>query len=194
MTAHSPALQTERLILRRPHQSDRLPFARMNADPRVMEFFPATLSLDESNALMDRIEAHHQQHGFSWSAAELRHTGEFIGFIGLSVPSFEATFTPCVEIGWRLAAEHWGRGLATEGAQAISTHAFTVLDLKEIVSFTTIGNLRSRRVMEKLGMTHDPADDFDHPNLAAGHPQRRHVLYRLRPTDSPFTWRSRRTP
>ena len=173
-------LQTERLILRRPRPSDREAFARLNADPRVMEFFPAPLSLEESNALMDRIEAHYQQHGFSWSAAELRDPGEFIGFIGLAIPRFEAAFTPCVEIGWRLAAEHWGRGLATEGARAVLEYGFKDLRLKEIVSFTTVGNFRSRRVMEKLGMTHDPADDFDHPGLPEGHPQRPHVLYRLR--------------
>jgi RimJ/RimL family protein N-acetyltransferase len=151
----------------------------MNADPRVMEFFPATLSREESDALMDRIEAHLEQHGFSWCVAELRETGEFIGFVGLSVPRFEAAFTPCVEIGWRLAAEFWGRGLATEGARATAKYAFGELGLKELVSFTTVMNVRSRRVMEKLGMSHDPAEDFDHPQLPQGHPQRRHVLYRL---------------
>jgi len=173
-------LRTERLILRRPREADREPFARMNADPRVMEFFPATLSREESDALMERIKAHREQHGFSWCAAELQDTGEFIGFIGLAVPRFEAGFTPCVEIGWRLAAEYWGRGLATEGARTVVDYAFADLGLKEIVSFTTVANARSRRVMEKLGMTHDLADDFDHPGLAEGHAQRRHVLYRLR--------------
>jgi RimJ/RimL family protein N-acetyltransferase len=144
-----------------------------------MEFFPATLSREESDALMDRIEAHLEQHGFSWCAAELRDTGAFIGFIGLAVPRFEAPFTPCVEIGWRLASEYWGQGLATEGARASAKYAFVDLGLNEIVSFTTVANVRSRRVMEKLGMTHDPAEDFDHPQLPQGHPQRRHVLYRL---------------
>jgi RimJ/RimL family protein N-acetyltransferase len=180
MTERPEVLRTERLVLRRPCEADREPFVRMNADPRVMEFFPATLSHEESDALMERIEAHLQQHGFSWCAAELRDTGEFIGFIGLSVPRFEAAFTPCVEIGWRLAAEYWGRGLATEGARAVLEYAFADLGLKEIVSFTTVGNARSRRVMEKLGMTHDAAEDFDHPSLPEGHAQRRHVLYRLR--------------
>jgi RimJ/RimL family protein N-acetyltransferase len=172
-------LRTERLILRRPLAADRETFARMNADPKVMEFFPATLSREESDALMDRIEAHLEQHGFSWCAAELRDTGAFIGFIGLAVPRFEAPFTPCVEIGWRLASEYWGQGLATEGARASAKYAFVDLGLNEIVSFTTVANVRSRRVMEKLGMTHDPAEDFDHPQLPQGHPQRRHVLYRL---------------
>ena len=179
MIAKQKVLCTARLILRRPRASDREPFARINADPRVMEFFPATLTREESDALMDRTEAHHAQHGFSWSAAELRETREFIGFIGLAVPRFDAAFTPCVEVGWRLAAEHWGRGLATEGARAMVKYGFADLGLKEIVSFTTVANLRSRRVMEKIGMTRDPADDFDHPGLPEGHPQRRHVLYRL---------------
>ena len=160
-------LRTERLILRRPCEADREPFARMNADRRVMEFFPATLTREESDALIGRIEAQFEQHGFSWCAAELRETGEFIGFIGLAVPRFEAAFTPCVEIGWRLAAEFWGRGLATEGARAIVRYAFGELGLEEIVSFTTLANVRSRRVMEKLGMTHDAADDFDHGNILA---------------------------
>jgi RimJ/RimL family protein N-acetyltransferase len=159
-------IETPRLILRSWRDSDRDPFARMNADPRVMEFFPACLSREESDALFDRAR-------LSVRAAELRETGDFIGFIGLSVPTFEAHFTPCVEIGWRLAAEHWGRGLATEGAQAVLATA-----VGPIVSFTSVQNVRSRRVMEKIGLTHDPADDFDHPRLPAGHPLRRHVLYR----------------
>ncbi|WP_204101545.1 GNAT family N-acetyltransferase [Occallatibacter savannae] len=165
--------------MRRPREEDRAPFARMNADPRVMEFFPGTLSREESDALMDRIEAHQAERGFSWCAAELCETGQFIGFIGLSVPRFEAAFTPCVEVGWRLAAEHWGRGLATEGARAVVKYGFEDVGIGEIVSFTTVGNMRSRRVMEKIGMTRDPADDFDHPALPEGHPLRRHVLYRL---------------
>lgn len=177
------SIVSERLILRRPREADREPCARMNADPRVMELFPATLSREESDALVDRIGAHLEEHGFTWWAAELRETGEFIGFIGLAVPSFEAAFTPCVEIGWRLAAEFWGRGLATEGARAVVEYAFTDLGLDELVSFTTVGNMRSRRVMEKLGMTRDADDDFDHPRLPEGHPLRRHVLYRLRRED-----------
>jgi RimJ/RimL family protein N-acetyltransferase len=103
----------------------------------------------------------------------------FAGFIGLSVPSFEAEFTPCVEVGWRLAADCWGAGYATEGAQAAIAFGFDALILSEIVSFTVPGNLRSRRVMERLGMSRSPTDDFDHPSLPLGHPLRRHVLYRL---------------
>jgi RimJ/RimL family protein N-acetyltransferase len=173
-------IRTDRLLLRRWRDSDCEPFACMNRDPRVMEFFPALLSTEESNALVDRINAHFAQHGFGLWAAELRATGGFAGFLGLAIPRFEASFTPCVEIGWRLDAGHWGKGLATEGAQAAMRHAFDVLRLNEIVSFTVPANLPSRRVMEKLGMTHDPSDDFDHPLLPAGHPMRRHVLYRIK--------------
>ena len=129
--------------------------------------------------MIDRALANMRRDGFTMFAAELRETGEFIGFIGLSVPCFEAHFTPCVEVGWRLAAAYWGRGLATEGARAALRFGFDELGLREIVSFTVPANVRSRRVMEKLGMTHDPADDFDHPSLPQGHPLRRHVLYRL---------------
>jgi len=173
------SLQTQRLILRRWRHSDRLPFARLNADPRVMEFMPAPLTREESDRLADRIEAHFREHGFGLWAAELRADHSFIGFIGLAVPRFQAPFTPCVEIGWRLAAEHWGQGLTTEGAREIVRCAFEGLGLNELVSFTVPANQRSVRVMEKLGMTHDPADDFDHPNLPAGHALRRHLLYRL---------------
>ena len=173
-------LRTERLILRNWREGDREPFARMNADAAVMEFFPAPLSRSESDALVDRAIAHFVEHGFGPWAVELRESGAFIGFIGLSAPRFEAAFTPCVEIGWRLEAEHWGKGLATEGARAVVQRAFDGLGLGEIVSFTTEANQRSRRVMEKLGMSRDPKEDFDHPSIAEGHPLRRHVLYRLR--------------
>ncbi len=151
----------------------------MNRDPAVMEFYPATLSFEETCHMVERAEAHFDRNGFGPWAAELRKTGDFIGYVGLLIPRFEAAFTPCVEIGWRLAVEHWGRGLATEGAQAAVHFAFDTLALNQIVSFTVPANLRSQRVMEKLGMTHDPHDDFDHPLLPVGHPMRRHVLYRL---------------
>jgi len=173
-------LETERLLLRRWRESDREPFALLNAEPRVMEFMPRPLSRQKSDALADRIEAHFERHGFAQFAAELRGERRFIGFIGLSVPDFEAAFTPCVEIGWRLSADYWGQGLATEGARATLRYAFNVLELDEVVSFTAPGNLRSRRIMEKIGMTRDCADDFDHPKLPERHPLRRHVLYRLR--------------
>jgi len=173
-------LQTERLILRHWRSSDREPFSRINADPRVMEFLPGTLSREESDRWVDRIEAHFQHEGFGLCAVELCRDHSFIGYVGLAVPVFQASFTPCVEIGWRLSADHWGQGLATGGARAVVRHAFEVLRLECLVSFTVPANTRSRRVMEKLGMVHDPADNFDHPNLPEDHPLRRHVLYRLR--------------
>jgi RimJ/RimL family protein N-acetyltransferase len=172
-------ITTERLLLRRWCDSDRLPFQQMNADPRVMEFFPAGLSPAESDALVDRAQAHFDRHGFGPFAVELLENRSFIGFIGLSIPNFDAPFMPAAEIGWRLAFDCWGRGLATEGAGAVIRYAFEDLRLDSLVSFTVPGNLRSRRVMEKIGMTHDPRDDFDHPLLPDGHPLRRHVLYRL---------------
>jgi RimJ/RimL family protein N-acetyltransferase len=173
-------LGTERLILRRWRDSDRQPFADINADPRVMEHFPSTLTREESDRFLDRIEAHFDRYGFGLWAAELRQDASLAGFVGLAVPGFEAPFTPCVEIGWRLSANHWGRGLATEGAREVLRVAFEELALDEIVSMTVPANQRSRRVMEKLGMTRNPGDDFDHPNLPPGHPLQRHVLYRSR--------------
>ncbi len=179
-----PQLHTTRLILRGWKPEDRAPFARMNRDPLVMEHFPSQLTEEQSNQLVNRIEAHFVQHGFGLWAAELRDQSGFIGYVGLAIPRFEAAFTPCVEIGWRLASTHWGRGLATEGAQAVVRHAFLGLKLPALVSFTVPANVPSRRVMEKLGMTHDPSDDFDHPQLPEGHPMRRHVLYRLTPSNA----------
>jgi RimJ/RimL family protein N-acetyltransferase len=172
-------LTTERLLLRGWRDADRLPFRRLNADPRVMEFMPALLTPHESDAMIQRIEQHFGRHRFGPYAAELVEDRTFIGFISLYTPAFDAPFMPAVEIGWRLAAEYWGRGLATEGARAVLRLAFETIGLASVVSFTVPANLRSRRVMEKLGMTHDAADDFDHPSLLPGHPLRHHVLYRL---------------
>lgn len=174
-------LETRRLLLRRWRDSDREPFAALNSDPRVMQFFPAVLSRAESDQLVDWIEAHFEQHGFGMFAAELRLEHAFIGFVGLAVPNFDAPFTPCVEIGWRIAAAYWNQGLATEGAKAVLGYGFDSLHLDEIVALTVPANLASRRVMEKIGMTRAPEDDFDHPRLPEGHPLRRHVLYRIRP-------------
>jgi len=173
-------LRTDRLLLRRWRPTDREPFAELNADPRVVEFFPKALTRQESDALADRIESSFQQHGFGQWAVEIPGTRAFAGFVGLSIPRFEAHFTPCIEIGWRLAADAWNRGYTTEGARAALDFAFTHLNADEIVSFTVPANVRSRRVMEKIGMTRDPADDFDHPVLPVDHPLRRHVLYRIR--------------
>jgi RimJ/RimL family protein N-acetyltransferase len=178
---------TERLTLRRWRPDDREAFARLNADPRVMEFMPGVLGRDESDKLADRIEAHFREHGFGLCVAELRGKKDFIGFIGLQVPSFQSASTPCVEIGWRLSREHWGMGLATEGARRMVRYAFEELGLESLVSFTVPANLRSRHVMEKLSMTRDPTEDFDHPNLPPGHALRRHVLYRLRRRDWSFS-------
>lgn len=171
--------RTDRLRLRRWRDSDRAPFSELNSDAKVRKYLPAASGGNESDDIVDRIEAHFDQHGFGLWAVELPGHARFAGFIGLSVVRFEAHFTPCVEVGWRLAAEHWGHGYATEGARAALEFGFDVLGLDEIVSFTVPANQRSRRVMEKLGMTTRPEDDFDHPLLADGHPLRRLVLYRI---------------
>jgi RimJ/RimL family protein N-acetyltransferase len=172
-------LTTGRLTLRRWIDPDRASFARMNADPRVMEFMPGCLDVPESDRLVDRIDRHFAVHGFGLYAVELRANHTFAGYIGLSVPAFDAPFMPAIEIGWRLAFEYWGKGLATEGAREVIRHAFETLGLKDLVSFTAPSNLRSIRVMEKLGMTHQAIDDFEHPTLNPGHRLRPHVLYRL---------------
>jgi len=144
-----------------------------------MEHFPAALSRHESDAFVDRIAAHFDAHGFGLWAVEIPDRTPFAGFIGLAIPAFEAHFTPCVEIGWRLAADQWGHGYATEGARAVLAFGFETLMLPEIVSFTVPGNLRSRRVMERIGMTYDAADDFDHPAQSREAGSRRYVLYRM---------------
>ena len=176
-------LRTERVLLRRWQPADRAPFAALNADPRVNEYLPGPLSREQSDEMAARIDANFDQHGFGLWAVEVPNMAPFIGFIGLAVPRFESHFTPCVEIGWRLNADHWGRGYATEGARAALTFGFDVVGLHEIVSFTVPANLRSRRVMVKIGMKHDPTEDFDHPSLPPGDRLQRHVLYRIaRPT------------
>ncbi|GAB4159420.1 MAG: GNAT family N-acetyltransferase [Planctomycetaceae bacterium] len=176
--SYPPEIETERLLLRRWRDSDRQPFARMNADPQVMEYFPKMLSREESDALAERIEQHFDEHGFGLWAVEIKDGEPFAGFIGLVVPRFEAHFTPCVEIGWRLAANYWGHGYATEGARAALDFAFQVVGLDEVVSMTTVTNQRSRRVMERIGMTYSSDDDFNHPLISPGHELARHVLYR----------------
>ena len=178
-------LRTTRLWMRRWRAEDREPFAWLNADPQVMEYFPALLSREESDERVERIEAHFQQHGFGLWAVELSEMESFVGFIGLSILRPDMPCAPGVEIGWRLAAEHWGQGYATEGARAVLEFGFGPLQLEQIVSFTVPANLRSRRVMEKIGMKHSPNEDFDHPLLPKGHPLHRHVLYRaMRPSQN----------
>jgi len=173
-------LRTGRLLLRQWRDEDLEPFAAMNADSRVMEFFPTMLTRDQSDDFARRIREKQAEQGWGLWAVEVPGVASFVGFVGLLVPTFEAHFTPCVEIGWRLAADHWGQGYATEGARAALDCGFTQAGLDEIVSMTVPANLRSRHVMEKLGLTRDPADDFDHPRMPEGHPLKRHVLYRLR--------------
>jgi len=175
-----PTIHTARLHLRLWRDEDLPAFAALNADPRVMEFLPKPLDRAESDARAAGIRAHFARHGFGLWAVEVPGVADFIGFVGLSVPQFEAPFMPCVEIGWRLAREHWGFGYATEAARAALDFGFQRLGLEEIVSFTVPANRRSRGVMERIGMTRTPDDDFDHPALPEGHPLRRHVLYRAR--------------
>ena len=179
-------LSTPRLWLRQWRPSDLPPFAALNADPQVMEFMPGRLSPAESDRLARGCEAEIAHRGWGFWAVELRESGAFIGFVGLDVPSFEAPFTPCVEIGWRLEQVSWGKGFATEAARECLRFAFDSLVAAEVVSFTVPLNRRSRAVMERLGMSRDAAGDFDHPRIPAGHPLRRHVLYRLRREDWPL--------
>ena len=176
---NSRVLTTSRLRLRPWRDEDLDPFAALNADPRVREFFPSVQTRQESADSMRMIRDHWERRGFGLWAVEVLGGAPFIGFIGLLAPSFEAPFTPCVELGYRLAFEHWGHGYATEGSRAALDFGFTSIGLSEIVAMAAVGNERSRRVMAHLGMTRNPADDFDHANIAAGHPLCRHVLYRL---------------
>jgi RimJ/RimL family protein N-acetyltransferase len=171
-------LTTARLRLRPWRAGDLEPFAALNADSAVMAHMPELLDRAASDAFIDRTCAHFDQHGFGLWAVAVPRVSDFIGYVGLSVPRFSAAFTPCVEVGWRLAAQFWGRGYATEAARACVSFAFDQARLNEIVSMAVPENIRSTNVMERLGMTHNPADDFDHPMLPD---RRRHVLYRLRP-------------
>ena len=177
-------LRTERLILRPWREEDLKPFAAMSADREVMEYFPSTLTREESDAVARRLMAYIDEHGFGFWAVELPGEASFIGFTGIQQVMFDAPFVPepparAVEIGWRLARPFWGKGYASEAARAALAYGFDELGLPEIVSFTAMSNLRSQAVMKRIGMTRDPADDFDHPNLPEGHPLRRHVLYRI---------------
>jgi RimJ/RimL family protein N-acetyltransferase len=153
----------------------------LNADPLVMEYFPSTLTADQSDAMVDQIEETFTSENLGLWAVEIPGIAPFAGYVGLWPTRFAAPFTPAIEVGWRLARSYWGRGYATEAARVAVGDGFERLGLSEIVSLTAEINERSRRVMEKLGMTRDPAEDFDHPNVQVGHPLRRHVLYRLKP-------------
>ena len=172
-------LRTERLVLRPWRESDRAPFAALNADPEVMRHFPAPLTRRESDAMVDAVTENFATRGWGLWAVEVVDGPAFVGFVGLNVPGFEAVFTPCVEVGWRLAKEHWNQGYASEGARAALRYGFEVVGLDQILSWTATTNAPSQAVMQRIGMTHDPGDDFDHPRLPEGHPLRRHVLYRM---------------
>jgi RimJ/RimL family protein N-acetyltransferase len=176
-------LTTPRLWLRQWRASDREPFARLNADPVVMEFMTACLSRTESDAFVRKAAAEIAHQGWGLWAVESRVSGAFVGFVGLRAPSFEAPFTPCVEIGWRLERASWGQGFATEAGLECLRFAFETVALPEVVSFTVYPNVRSRAVMDRLGMARVADGDFDHPRIPAGHRLRRHVLYKLRRVD-----------
>jgi RimJ/RimL family protein N-acetyltransferase len=173
-------IRTARLRIRSWRDDDFEAYAAMNADPRVMEFYPSVVSRDESRVRFERGKAGMAERGYGFWPVEVLGGAPFIGMVALADPDFEAHFMPAVEIGWRLAAEHWNRGYATEAARAVLAFGFERLALPEIVSFTTVANVRSRRVMEKIGMHRSPDDDFRHPLLPDGHPLQPHVLYRLR--------------
>ena len=179
MTGDGPQLRTERLLLRRWQAGDLEPLAAMSADPEVMEHFPATLSRTEAALLIARLEAGFARDGFGFWAVERRDDGALAGFVGLSPVPEDIPFAPAVEIGWRLAREQWGRGIAREAAVAALEYGFTTLGLEEIVAYTAEGNARSRRLMERLGMREDAAAAFEHPRVAAGSPLEAHVVYRL---------------
>jgi RimJ/RimL family protein N-acetyltransferase len=171
---------TARLLLRQWRSSDRSPFAELNADPRVMEFFPSLLTREESDAMADRCEALINERGWGFWAVELKADRSFIGFVGLHIPAARLPFSPCTEVAWRLAFDYWGHGFATEAAQQALRIGFEVLKLEQIVSFTVVANRRSRAVMERLGMKE--SGSFQHPSVPVGSPFREHCLYRLQRT------------
>jgi len=175
-----PLIKTERMVLRPWKEADFMAFARLNADPRVMEYFPGILTQEESDRFAKRICTAMKQQGWGLWAVSVPNVSDFIGYIGLAPVNFAADFTPAVEVGWRLAYDFWNKGYATEGAIAALKYGFETLQMDEIVSFTAIQNKRSQKVMEKIGLTHYPEEDFDHPKLVEGHSLRRHVLYRLK--------------
>ena len=182
------SIETDRLLLRRWRAADRVPFAALNADPVVMEHFPGTLTREESDAFADVIDRHFDEHGFGLWAVEVVDgsdlAGEMIGFVGLKVQTFEAAFTPCVEIGWRLSRAAWGTGYATEAARASLRFGFGQAGLDEVLSWTTPDNVRSTAVMQRIGMVRAPELDFHHPKLEPTSPLSRHVVYRATPSSS----------
>ncbi len=175
-------LQGKRVLLRDWHDDDLDAWAAINADPVVRQYFPSVADREQAAGEMARLRDHAEQHGFTFWAVEIPGTTHFAGMVGLLRTGWAAHFTPCVEIGWRLAVSCWGQGYATEAARLALDHGFTQLELDEVVALTAVGNLPSRAVMARIGMQHNPADDFDHPRVTAGHPLQRHVLYRINRT------------
>ena len=171
-------LESDRLLLRGWANDDLEPFAAMNADENVMKYYPAVYSREQSDAFAERIQQGLDDNGFGLYAVEVKSTGDFVGYVGLAKAEFPAAFTPAVEIGWRLAFDSWGRGFATEAARVCLAYGFAEFGFRELVSFTTRRNRRSIAVMERIGMSRYPHDDFEHPELPIGHPHRPHVLYR----------------
>jgi RimJ/RimL family protein N-acetyltransferase len=173
-------IETKRLILRTWKKEDVQPYFQINQDPRVIEFLRGALTVEQINDSMIADNSHQQQHGYALWATELKETKQLLGFIGLKYVDWSAHFTPAVEIGWRLGSQYWGQGFATEGAKAAVDYGFKKCGLKEIVSFTVPANMRSIRVMEKIGLKRDTKGDFAHPKLPANHPLSQHILYRLK--------------
>lgn len=174
-------LETDRLILRSWRAEDLEPFYNLCADPVVMEYFPALLSREEAQAMIDRMVTNQKNDGYSFMPCVRKDTGQMIGFVGLSYFTKPTHFSPCVEVGWRLDKDHWGLGFAPEAAKACLHYAFDILKVPEVIAMTAVPNLKSRKVMEKIGMTYNPSDDFDHPSVDDGHWLKRHVLYRIKP-------------
>lgn len=173
-------IETERLILRKWRDEDAAAFAAINQDPQVIEFLRGPLSLKDCQNFISETNRRIDEWGFGLWAATLKEGGELIGFVGLNIPDFESHFTPCVEIGWRLAAKYWGKGYASEAARSVLATGFKIFGLKEIVAFTFYKNLRSIAVMERIGMKRDFVGDFSHPKLEPDHPLAQHVLYRIK--------------
>lgn len=177
MTTH---LETDRLILREWEDKDLEPFARMNADPVVMEYLPRVLDEKSTKRHMKEFQEHFKKHGYGFYVLETKDTGEFVGFVGLENTDFKAKFTPAIELAWRLDYEYWGQGYASEAARAVIDHAFNKLKMPEIVSFTVHDNTRMIHVLEKLGMKYQKGQDFDYPALKKGHPLGRFILYKIK--------------
>ena len=171
-------LQTDRLLLRQWVDQDLSGFAELNSDQETMEFFPALLSREESNAVAEKCQSLISERGWGFWAVELKSSGEFMGLVGLHIPKPNLPFSPCVEIGWRLLKKYWGKGYATEAAQESLVYAFNTLNLNEVVSFTTVSNLRSRYVMQRLGFS-NTHQNFEHPGINKDHPLSEHVLYKI---------------